>query len=50
MLILQQRMLNVKKFGATLNGQFLLQFEPLSNKNFSRTGVGVNCNFDDYWV
>ena len=29
---------------ATLNGQSLLQFAPLSNKNFSKTGVGVNCN------
>ena len=29
---------------ATLNGQSLLQFAPLSNKNFAKTGVGVNCN------
>ena len=29
---------------ATLNGQSLLQFAPLSNKNFTKTGVGVNCN------
>ena len=27
---------------ATLNGQSLLQFTPLSNKNFAKTGVGVN--------
>ena len=32
---------------ATLNGQSLLQFAPLSNKNFAKTGVGVNCNISE---